>query len=171
MGSVSPALGTPRFILPTTQHVDYKNSTYPPVLVPPMRWHYSHGRGVSSRSLCCCILSIIWCRMTSSETPRMPPPSYEKSVTYETRGCGSSPRARTFMDSGSARVVEDIDDAGGLSATGGGEMRLDAGLRTRVGRLEIDGRNVFVLTASQDTYVAYLARMPGRFREIWLKVG
>ena len=47
----------------------------PPVLVPPMRSKYWHGRGVVVRSLRRAISSMRSRRMRSEERPRTPPPS------------------------------------------------------------------------------------------------
>jgi len=47
----------------------------PPVLVPPIKSKYSHGRGVSSASVWRSIVSMISRRIRRDESPRTPPPS------------------------------------------------------------------------------------------------
>ena len=49
--------------------------SYPPVLVPPIRSKYSHGRGTLSRPSASRSFSMIFSRMRRLDMPRIPPPS------------------------------------------------------------------------------------------------
>jgi len=55
---------------------------YPPVLVPPIKLKYSHGRGVSASPHRALISSMSFCSINSVEIPRMPPPSANLSYGH-----------------------------------------------------------------------------------------
>jgi len=75
----------------------------PPVLVPPIKLKYWHGRGVSSAPVSRSMFSMISERIKRDESPRTPPPSRASTRSI---GVSDIDMKERFRDSGDGIEVK-----------------------------------------------------------------